>query len=162
MGKNGDAARLARRKGGAAVTATKVTLKFVVLNDPPGDKVCTDVFPDTDEKMSKVRAFLAAEKSVPDSTMLQTYMKANGCPLKFSEVGPILKDIRRKLLDCATGNDVQCTDSAGRETIGVLKTYVAENKNWKLEVTVGPTKSFSFESTNDPKINLGENFVRWM
>lgn len=166
--RNNDANRRARRAAAGAVdkpavvASTKMTLKYIVLNDPPTDKASFEVFPAEDEKLTKIREFLSEQKVVPNSTILQNHMKKVNCSLKFSEVGPVLKDIRTKLLDSGKGKEVCCTDSTGKDTVGVLKGYEGANKNWKLDVMAGTAKRFSFETTNDPEIRLGDKFAKWM
>merc|ERR1712232_687196 len=133
MLRNGDAARRARR-GGAGATAVKKPLKKVLLDDPP-ESACFDVFPTEDDKLLKAREYLAEQKAVPSSTVLQNHMKKVGCALKFSEVGPFLKDIQTKLLSSAKGREITCVGPTGDETKGVVNASESANKQWKIEIT---------------------------
>jgi len=161
--RNGDLRRRARKAGaaGAVAPATKKTLKALVLNDPPTDHAAWEVFAAENEQLNRSREYLAEHKAVPNNQALQNYMKKVGVPLKFSEVGPLLKDVRGKLLDANKEHDVCCLDTGGMETKGVLKSWTQVNKTWNLEIAIG-SKRYNFETTSDPEIRMDEKYAKWL
>jgi hypothetical protein len=162
--RNGDIQRKLRRAGGAAVpsAATKKTLKQVMLDDPPTDKAAFEVFPPEDAHLTKTREYIAEKRVVPNAQALQTYMKSQGTPVGFSAVGPLLKKVRGLLLDASKQHEVTCCDASGNDTKGVLKDWKEQNKNWNLQVMIGTSKLFSFETTNDPEIRVGDAMAKWL
>lgn len=165
--KNGDIRRRQRKAaggGGSApvASAAKKSLKAIVLNDPPSDKSSFEVFPADNEQLAKAKEFLVEKRVVPNAQALQKHMKDVGCPIGFSAVGPLLKDLRGKLLDSCKGHDVSCADTQGYDTTGVLKEWSEKNRTWALDVWVGSSKRFNFETSNDPEIRLGDKYATWL
>jgi len=164
--RNADAARRARRGAPlASVKAvTKRALKKIMVEDAP-EGASFDFFPTEDDKLLKAREFLAGQKAMPNSTLLQNHMKKVGCSLKFSEVGPFLKDVQTRLLNASKGVEITCfgpTGGAGDEERGVLNSFEVANRDWKIEITTKAGKKYSFEMKGDLEIKLCDDFAEWL
>lgn len=143
-------------------SATKRSLKSIVLDDPPWDKSSFEVFHADNELLSKAKEYMVEKREVPNAQAFHRHMNNVGCPVVFSAVAPLLRDLRQKLFDSSKGHEIFCADSQGFDTKGVLKEWSEKNRCWSLDVWVGNAKRFNFESSNDPFIKLGDKYVAWL
>jgi hypothetical protein len=124
MIRNGDLARRARKgqvedKKDEIPAVLKSLGKVTLLGAPT--KAVWEFFDIEDAKLTVARQYVGTNKRLPTKEQLQSFAKAQGTPLKFSDVGPLHKTLRAKMLDSAKDTQVIVEDAYGDGTTGEMR-----------------------------------------
>jgi len=164
--KNVDLARR-KRKGGDAqeeeqIAAKPKTLAKLSLTNPPEDKAAYDVFDDDNEQITLARGCIAGTKRLPTNQQLQAFFKNAGKSLKFSDVAPLVKAFRAKLLDSAKNTKVTVGDAYGTDEVGMLRGWTEKNDRWNLDVWPAPDQRFDYAAAKQPIIEISDEYAAWL
>eukprot|EP00929_Paragymnodinium_shiwhaense_P037631 TRINITY_DN20012_c0_g2_i1.p1 TRINITY_DN20012_c0_g2~~TRINITY_DN20012_c0_g2_i1.p1 ORF type:complete len:1125 (-),score=293.13 TRINITY_DN20012_c0_g2_i1:277-3651(-) len=141
--------------------AEEKTLQKLRLDTPPG-RAAWEVFDDDDEKFWVTRNSTCSSGKVPTKEQLQAFAKTAGKPLKFSEVAPLLKEFKTKLLNSFLETPVMVTDIYGTEAEGVLSDWTETNEKWYLDVWPSEESRFAFRSDKAISIEVSEKAMEWL
>lgn len=161
--RNNDFARRRRKKqaGGEEeeVQAEEKSLRRVVLTTPPS----TSGSLAKDGPQNAVRGFVVAHHKFPTPSQLQNYAKANGSPLKYSEVAPAVRDFRAAVLDVAKGTKVTVADAFEVDVDGIMKSWSIENDKWMLDIWV-EDKRFNYKSMagKEVALSISDGWAAWL
>jgi len=133
-----------------------------VLLDEPVDKAVWEVFEDDDARLNVVRKNVARLGKLPVKEQLQNFARSEGQPLKFSEVAPLLKDFRTRLLNAHIEHKVTVTDIYSTEYSGTLSAWSESNENWVLDVWQSEQVRFAFKCDKLPVFELSADVVDWI
>merc|ERR1712136_514185 len=98
----------------AVATLARENKKIVKLGFSCADAHWNDVINKSMIRNTDVaRQYVGTNKRLPTKEQLQSFAKAQGTPLKFSDVGPLHKTLRAKMLDSAKGTQVIVEDAYG-------------------------------------------------
>jgi len=142
------------------VAQEKTLSKFILLSAP--EKAMRTVFPSDDVNLSLLCGYVASNRKLPTSAQLQSYARSNSTPLKYSEVAPLIKNFRAKMMDNAIGSTVKIADDFLVETDGQLRAWSENNETWKLDVWPTAQSRFNFTATKQPIIEVSEAFAVWL
>eukprot|EP00927_Polykrikos_kofoidii_P078364 TRINITY_DN75197_c0_g1_i1.p1 TRINITY_DN75197_c0_g1~~TRINITY_DN75197_c0_g1_i1.p1 ORF type:complete len:1133 (-),score=231.80 TRINITY_DN75197_c0_g1_i1:260-3658(-) len=164
--RNVDLARKRRKKkpdteDKPPVKAVSKPLGNLLLVHPPETPVW-EVFADDDEKLNAARGVAAQNKKVPTPQQLQSGVKARGITIGYSQVAPLLKDFRTKLLDAMKTTQVTVRDPSLMESVGTFVDWGEKNQNWNLDVWPTEETRFSFEKKGDLAIELSDEVAAWL
>merc|ERR1712154_601697 len=97
-----------------AMPFVKITLKQVP------DKALWEVFDEDNKKLAVVSSFVNNRKVLPTKEQLQIHARAQGSPLRFSAVAPLLREWRQKLLDACQATEWTITDAYSKAHTGTV------------------------------------------
>jgi len=115
-----------------------------------------------EEKLGLVKTFAAAKKRLPTKEQLQAFAKNNGQPLKYSEVAPLSKAFRGKLLDAIVGCEVTAVDTTQKKTTGTLQAWEEKNDHWRLNIETQDGTRFRFTAVREPPIEVSAAVADWL
>jgi len=165
MIRNTDLARRAR-KGTAAVekdvipAVLKSLGKVTLLGAPT--KAVWEFFDIEDAKLTVARQYVGTNKRLPTKEQLQSFAKAQGTPLKFSDVGPLHKTLRAKMLDSAKDTQVIVEDAYGDGTTGEMRAWKEQNEKFNFDVWPAQDKRLDFGGAKQPGIECSDEFASWL
>merc|ERR1712083_191835 len=108
-------------------------------------------FADGDEQLTTlVRKNMGEMKKLPTKEQLQAFAKKEGKPIKYSEVAPLLKSFRTKLLNAFLESRVTVVDTYGTATVGTLADWSETNEKWMLDVWPSVDTRIAFKSDKLP------------
>jgi hypothetical protein len=163
--RNMDIARR-RRKGGDGpaeedeLAPEEKPLSRVILTNAP-DKKLSEVF-GQDERVALVRKHIFENKVLPKHEVMQAWAKAQGKPLPYSAVKPLLEDVRSRLLDAAKNQTVGVWDAYGAEFSGTMRAWSVDGANWLVDVWPSSSQRFHFTSDKQPTIEVAGSFREWL
>jgi len=163
--RNNDYARR-RRKGSVSqevelVAAKEKEISKVTLVNPP-TKARWEVWEDDDTKSKLVCAQTSEAKRLPTKEQVQAYAKSKGAPLKYSDVAPLAKGFRCKLLDAVVQTQVVVVDKYEKETKGTLRGWTEKNERFSFDVLIDSSTRFNCTATKQPIIEIGDDFAAWL
>jgi len=165
MIRNTDLARRAR-KGTVAVekdvipAVLKSLGKVTLLGAPT--KAVWEFFDIEDAKLTVARQYVGTNKRLPTKEQLQSFAKAQGTPLKFSDVGPLHKTLRAKILDSAKDTQVIVEDAYGEGTTGEMRAWKEQNEKFNFDVWPAQDKRLDFGGAKQPGIECSDEFASWL
>merc|ERR1712136_479181 len=165
MIRNTDLARRAR-KGTAAVekdvipAVLKSLGKVTLLGAPT--KAVWEFFDIEDAKLTVARQYVGTNKRLPTKEQLQSFAKAQGTPLKFSDVGPLHKTLRAKMLASAKDTQVIVEDAYGDGTTGEMRAWKEQNEKFNFDVWPAQDKRLDFGGAKQPGIECSDEFASWL
>eukprot|EP00405_Crypthecodinium_cohnii_P009435 CAMPEP_0206438026 /NCGR_PEP_ID=MMETSP0324_2-20121206/11376_1 /ASSEMBLY_ACC=CAM_ASM_000836 /TAXON_ID=2866 /ORGANISM="Crypthecodinium cohnii, Strain Seligo" /LENGTH=1006 /DNA_ID=CAMNT_0053905389 /DNA_START=57 /DNA_END=3077 /DNA_ORIENTATION=+ len=120
-----------------------------------------DLFKSGDEKLSTARLFTCEKKRLPMKDQLQLFAKNRGQPLKYSEVAPLVRSLRKILLDGVVGLQIIAVDSTNKKTEGVLKAWSEKNDRWSVDVE-SEGQLIRYSSPKDPVLEVSLEVAEWL
>jgi len=143
------------------IPAVLKTLSKVTLVGTP-TKAVWEMFDMEDSKLSAGRECVGTKKCFPTKEQLQAFVKTKKMSLKFSEVGPLHKALRAKVLDAAKDTQVSVADAYGEETLGELRGWTEKNDNFNFDVWPADDKRLDFGGSKPPTILVSDEFAAWL
>lgn len=167
--RNNDAFRKQRKKeqgrrsivDAEPIPAVDRTLFKLMLEVSPA-KAVWEVLEDDNAKLTLLRKNVTATKKFPTKEQLQAYAKSVGMPLKFSEVAPLLKEFRLKLINAFIETQVSVTDTYNKTEKGTLSAWADVNDKWLLDIWPSKDERFAFKSDKLPIIEVSDAVVEWL
>lgn len=153
----------ADQEGGDKVDmkAQKKVLTKVSFQSVPAQAVW-EIFDPDDTKLGLARRFTSSRKLLPTREQLQNWARSQGEQLKFSEVAPVVKNFRTKLLEASVGLNIKGIDNLHNNCEGLLKSWKEKNDRLTLEVTTN-TELWILESGNKvPIMEVSEEMAEWL
>lgn len=143
------------------VPAVQKTVSRIILEEVPGRAVW-EIF-DTEEGHSWVICNgVATTKRFPTREQVQAMAREAGVQLKFSEVAPLLRDFRKKLIDAIIDTRVTAADQYQVESSGVLVSWSEANEKWAFDVWPSQTQRFNFTADKQPAIEISDALSDWL
>eukprot|EP00931_Biecheleriopsis_adriatica_P010249 TRINITY_DN11132_c0_g1_i1.p1 TRINITY_DN11132_c0_g1~~TRINITY_DN11132_c0_g1_i1.p1 ORF type:complete len:929 (+),score=222.04 TRINITY_DN11132_c0_g1_i1:38-2824(+) len=166
--RNNDFARRRRKRATGEdedeVQAEEKTIRRLTLRIPPSRSV-SEIFKEDSTSQKTVRSFVVRDRKLPTTSQLQAFAKANGTPLKYSEVAPLLRDFRTMILDAAAGTEVIVVDAFEVDAAGTMKKWsINGNDNWSLDIWTADGKRYDYrsESGKEPSLSVSEEWAAWL
>jgi len=164
--RNNDSAR-SRRKSSVlqeeelVVATEKEISKLTLINLPR--KARWEVWQDEDSKSKLVCSQTAEAKRLPTEEQIQAYATSKGARLKYSEVAPLARGFRSKLLDAVVQTQVTVVDKYEKETGGTLQGWTEKNERFSFDVLVDSSTRFSCTAAAKHLIiEVGDDFAVWL
>lgn len=146
-------------QNGAKKAGERDLVSLKLVGRPAG--MAAGVFCDN-SKLDLVRHFTAEKKKMPTNQQLQMMAKNLNQALKYSEVAPLTREFRTKLLDFFVDMDVSVEDNTRKKCAGQLRSWQEKNNRWTVEITTGPNEYYAFISSKDPIIEISAEIAEWM
>eukprot|EP00927_Polykrikos_kofoidii_P065444 TRINITY_DN61193_c0_g1_i1.p1 TRINITY_DN61193_c0_g1~~TRINITY_DN61193_c0_g1_i1.p1 ORF type:complete len:506 (+),score=91.96 TRINITY_DN61193_c0_g1_i1:46-1563(+) len=149
------------RNNSEVVPATSRMLCKITLTDVP-DKAAREIFEKESDDLIVARKCIAYMKVFPTKEQLQHFGKVARKPLVFSDSGPLLRDIRTKLINVVVDREVSVFDTCDRRAKGTLLKWTEANEKWVLDVCASATERFAFKSEKAPRVEFSDEFASWV
>eukprot|EP00927_Polykrikos_kofoidii_P043496 TRINITY_DN37563_c2_g3_i1.p1 TRINITY_DN37563_c2_g3~~TRINITY_DN37563_c2_g3_i1.p1 ORF type:complete len:1164 (+),score=226.58 TRINITY_DN37563_c2_g3_i1:83-3493(+) len=143
------------------IKAVEMTLAKIVLEVAP-DKAVWEVFEEGDDSVNMLRKCVINLKGLPSKEQLQKFASQSGLPLKFSDVAPLLRIFRTKLLNTVLESCVTVVDTYNKEVNGSFSAWSETNEKWVVEVWPSSTERFAFSGTKTVKIEISDSVAEWL
>lgn len=106
---------------------------------------------------------VAVQQRLPTVSHLQSFARSNGSPLPYSQVAPLIRMCRSRLLDAVTGLEVSAVDTCEVPQDGDLVQWTESNGSWCVDIWVASgRRRYTYRCNHEPAFVVSAAWTEWL